>query len=36
MFKKDELVLEANIDSLADTIIDFNTDESKLTKQYVP
>jgi hypothetical protein len=36
MFKKDELNLEAHLDSLADSTLEFDTTDSKLTKQYVP
>jgi hypothetical protein len=32
MFKLDEMNLETNVDSLADQIINFNSEESRLTK----
>lgn len=36
MFKADELALEKQIDSLADQIIEFNSEECKLTKGMRP
>jgi len=36
MFKADEISLEKNIDSLADQIINFNTEDSKITKGFLP
>ena len=36
MFIQDELTLNKNIDSLADQIINFNTDDCKLVKDFVP
>lgn len=36
MFKADEISLEKNIDSLADQIIYFNTEDSKITKGFLP
>ena len=36
MFKIDELALEKHIDSIADQIIDFNSEECKLTKGLRP
>jgi hypothetical protein len=36
MFVQDEMALNKNIDSLADQIIDFNTDECKLVREFVP
>jgi hypothetical protein len=36
MFKLDELSLESNIDSLADQIINFNSEQSMITKPFLP
>jgi len=36
MFKLDEITFENNIDSLADQIINFNSEDSRLTQKYVP
>ena len=36
MFKIDELSLLTNIDSLADQALNFNSEECKLTKKFVP
>lgn len=36
MFKADENTLEKNIDSLADQILNFNTETSKITKGFLP
>lgn len=36
MFKIDEINLEKHIDSIADQILDFNSEECKLTKGFLP
>ena len=36
MFQLDETLLVKNIDSLADQIVDFNSEDSKITRKFVP
>ena len=36
MFKLDEMSLEKNLESMADQIINFTSEDSKLTKAYTP
>ena len=36
MFQLDEAALEKHVDSIADQIINFTTEESKLTKGFMP